>query len=243
MSKTILVTGASTGIGAETVVHLAHNNTVFIHYNSSQKQAEEVAERVADNNGTAFLVKADVMTEKGCQSLIDAVAAQTDHLDALVNNAGGLIQRQAVDSLEWDLMGRIFALNVFSVMKLTSLAVPLLRKGTKPSIVNITSVAQRHGAPSATIYGAAKSAIDSFTRGSAKELAPDIRVNAVAPGVIETPFHDKFTPPERLEAFRKATPLQINGQSIHIATAVKLLIENDFMTGETIDVNGGLFMR
>ena len=100
-----------------------------------------------------------------------------------------------------------------------------------------------HGAPTATIYGGAKSAIDSFTRGVAKELAPDIRVNAVAHGVIETPFHDKVSTPERLQTFKNDTPLKTNGQAIHIVMAIKMLIENDFITGETIDVNGGLFMR
>jgi 3-oxoacyl-[acyl-carrier protein] reductase len=140
-------------------------------------------------------------------------------------------------------MARIFALNTFSTMMVTSLCIPLLEKGQNPCIVNMSSVAMRHGAPSATVYGASKAAVDSFTRGIAKELAPAIRVNAVAPGVILTPFHDKVTAPEKLEEFRQANPLQKNGEAIHIAMAVKLLIENDFINGETIDINGGLFMR
>jgi 3-oxoacyl-[acyl-carrier protein] reductase len=107
----------------------------------------------------------------------------------------------------------------------------------------MSSVAMRHGAPTATVYGASKAAVDSFTRGIAKELAPQIRVNAVAPGVILTPFHDKVTAPEKLEEFRKNNPLQKNGEAIHIAMAVKFLIDNDFINGETIDINGGLFMR
>jgi len=243
MSKIILITGASTGIGAETATCLARGNTIIVHYNASQQQAAAVAEKVRKSGGKAHLVSADLTTNDGCLTLFNNVSENFDRLDVLVNNAGGLIRRHAVSSLDWGLMEQIFALNVFSVMKLSSLFVPLLEKGEKPAIVNITSIAMRTGAPTATIYGAAKAAIDSFTRGMAKEVAPKIRVNAVAPGVIETPFHDKVTPAERLEQWKGATPLKMLGQAHHIALAVKLLIDNDFMTGETIDVNGGLFMR
>ena len=243
MSKIMLITGASTGIGAETARHLANGNKIFIHYNASKQAAEEVAAEVEKLNGQAHLVPADLSSETGCQELINAVAADTDRLDVLVNNAGGLIKRQSVREYEWKLMEEIFALNTFSAMLVTSLCIPFLEKGTDPCIVNITSVAIRHGAPTATIYGASKAALDSFTRGIAKELAPAIRVNAVAPGVIITPFHDKFSTPEQLKAWREGNPLQKNGEPIDIAQAIKLVIENDFLNGETIDVNGGLFMR
>ena len=101
----------------------------------------------------------------------------------------------------------------------------------------------RFGAPSATLYAASKSAIDSYTRGAARELAPKIRVNAIAPGVILTPFHERYSTAERLEAMRSNTPLGEHGESEHIASAVRFLIENTFITGETIDINGGMFMR
>ncbi|MBN1221177.1 MAG: SDR family oxidoreductase [Anaerolineae bacterium] len=243
MTKTILITGGSTGIGAETARQLAPGNIILVHYNASKIAAETVAGEVNRQGGQAHLFQADLTTEAACVALVNQVAQNVDHLDVLINNAGGLIQRQPITELQWELMERIFALNVFSVMKLSSLCLPLLRQGTKPCIVNLTSIAMRHGAPSATIYGAAKSAIDAFTRGLAKEVAPDIRVNAVAPGVIETPFHEKVTTPEQMQAFKNNTPLQRNGQAGHIALAIKMLIENDFMTGETIDVNGGLLMR
>ncbi|MCY4000513.1 MAG: SDR family oxidoreductase [Bacteroidetes bacterium] len=107
----------------------------------------------------------------------------------------------------------------------------------------MTSIAMRHGAPTATIYGAAKGAMDSFTRGATRELAPQIRVNAITPGVILTPFHDRYSTKEKLADIANQTPLEFNGESDHIARAVEFLIENIFMTGETIDINGGLFMR
>lgn len=241
MARTILITGASTGIGAATARRLAPCNTLILHHNWSP--IAHVTDQVRALGGAVITAQADLSTEAGCRALVERVTGATGHLDDLINNAGGLIERHTVETLRWDLMERIFALNTFSVMLLTRLLVPLLRKGTSPSIVNITSIAMRHGAPTATIYGASKGALDSFTRGCARELAPDIRVNAVAPGVILTPFHDRYTSPESLKAMEKDTPLGFHGESDHIARAIELLIDNTFVTGETIDVNGGLFMR
>jgi 3-oxoacyl-[acyl-carrier protein] reductase len=243
MSKKILITGASTGLGAETARLLAKGNTIFVHYHSSQEPAEKVASDINEVGGKAVVIQADLSREEGCRTLIQAVTAETDSLDVLVNNAGGLIKRQGVQEYEWHLMEDIFALNTFSAMMVTSLCVPLLEKGDGPSIINVTSVAMRHGGPTATVYAASKAALDSFTRGIAKELAPAIRVNAVSPGVIVTPFHDKVSTPEQLEMWREGNPLKRNGEPIHIAGAIKFLIDNDFVNGETIDVNGGLFMR
>lgn len=243
MTKSILITGASTGIGAETARRLAEGNKIFVHYNSSKEPAEKVAADVREKGGQADLIQADLSTEDGCRALVQAVSANTDKLDVLVNNAGGLIKRQGVREYEWRLMEDIFALNTFSAMMVTSLCIPLLEKGEDPCIVNISSVAMRHGAPTATIYGASKSALDSFTRGIAKELAPGIRVNAVAPGVIITPFHDNVSTPEQIETWREGNPLKKNGDAAHIAKAIKFIINNDFINGETLDINGGLFMR
>ena len=239
----ILITGASTGLGAETARELAPGNHIYLHYNSSKAPAEAVAEEVSQLGGTVTLVQANLMQESGCQQLFESVAAHTTVLDALVNNAGGLVERHPLPGLRWKLMEDIFALNVYSTMLLTDLFLPLLKAAEAPNIINVTSIAMRSGAPTATMYGAAKAAIDSFTRGTARELAPHIRVNAIAPGVIETPFHEKYSTDDRMKTFSASTPLQRNGRSSHIATAVRFLIENDFITGETIDINGGLFMR
>jgi 3-oxoacyl-[acyl-carrier protein] reductase len=241
--ETILITGASTGIGAATARLLAPGNLVFAHYHSSAAAAQAVGRAVSEQGGEAVVLQADLSTEQGCRDLMDAVAARSDHLDVLVNNAGGLIRRTPVRELAWGLMLQTFALNVFSTMLVSRLAIPLLEKGSNPSIVNISSIAVRTGAPSATIYGAAKGAVDVFTRGLAKELAPAIRVNAVAPGFIRTPFHDKVSTPELMETSRQNTPLKRLGEAAHIAEAIRFLIHSEFITGETIDVNGGLFMR
>lgn len=243
MSKTILITGASLGIGAETARQLAPGNTIIVHYNTSRNEAEAVAAEVVQRGGHAQLVQANLLERAGCFKLFEEVSASYDHLDVLINNAGALGKRFLVRDFDWDTMERVFALNVYAVMQLTALCIPLLEKGSSPCIINLTSIAQRTGAPTSTIYGAAKSAIDSFTRGLARELAPQIRVSAVAPGIIETPFHEIATPQERMDAAREQTPLGHHGKPEDVAMAIVMLIANNFITGETIDINGGLFMR
>lgn len=243
LKKNILISGASTGIGAATALALAPGNRLFVHYNQSLEEANQVATQVQELGGEAYLLQANLSNKEGCEALFDQLSTHCDKLDVLINNAGGLVQRHAVEEISWELMEEIFALNTFSTFYLTKLCIPLLKKGVNPCIINMTSVAMRHGAPSATVYGASKGAIDSFTRGAAKELAPEIRVNAIAPGVILTPFHDRYTSAERMEAMRKLTPLGRHGESEHIAKAVAFLIDNDFITGETLDINGGSLMR
>ena len=242
MGKNIVITGASTGIGAETARELAAGNELVIHYYSSRKEAEGVAAAVNKAGGKAHLIQADLSQGNECKRFVEETTAIFPHIDVLINNAGGLIKRQPLGELEWDFMVKTFSLNTFSTMQITSLCVPFLKNAKDPVVINMTSIAMRHGAPSATIYGAAKGALDTFTRGAATELAPQIRVNAVAPGVIETPFHEKVSTPEKMKAFMEKTPLKRNGEARHIATAVRFLIENDFATGTTIDINGGMYM-
>lgn len=243
MGKTILITGSSTGIGAATARHFAPGSQVIVHYHSSSAAAEAVAADVVRAGGTAHLAQANLATEAGCQDLASFAAETCGRLDVLVNNTGGLVRRCPARQLEWQLMLDSFALNTFSAMMTSSLCIPLLERGEHPCIVNVTSIAVRHGAPSATIYGACKGALDTFTRGLAKELAPTIRVNAVAPGVIDTPFHARVTTPEKMAEFKASTPLKRVGQPEEIAAAIAFLADSLFMTGETIDINGGWVMR
>ncbi len=242
-SKVILITGAGTGIGKATALDLAPGNEIIIHYNSSADAARAVADEVAGRGGKAHTVQADVSSEAGCRALADAVKGLVPRLDVLVNNAGGMIRRQSTREFEWSLMEEVFALNTFSALLLTSLCLPLLDKGRSPCVINLTTIAMRHGGPSAILYAASKGALDSATRGMAKELAPKIRVNAVAPGVVETPFHEKMSTPERMAGFAENTPLKRNGKPAEVAHAIRFLVEAEFLTGETVDVNGGLFMH
>jgi len=239
----ILITGASTGIGASTSELLAKDNELFLVYNRSLDGVKQVAEAVKNNGGKAHILQCDITKEENCIELFNQISKLTDSLDVLVNNAGGLVKRVPAKDLTWDHMAEVFNLNTFSLFKITSLAIPFLEKGTNPNIVNISSIVIRHGAAGATMYGAAKGAVDVFTRGLSKELAPLIRTNTVSPGVIDTPFHVKVSSPEQMKAWASANPLQKNGNGDHIGLAVKLCIENTFLNGENIDVNGGAFVR
>ncbi len=239
----IVITGASTGIGAATAKDLAPGNTIFVHYNSSKNEAEAVAKEVETAGGTPVLIQANLASDAGCSKLADEVKAHTDTLDVLVNNAGDLLERHTLEGTTWDIATRTFELNVFSVMRVTALLLPLLKKAEKANIINISSVAARNGSPTAITYASAKGAVDTYTRGAAKGLAPSIRVNAIAPGIILTPFHDKATPKDQLEKFMKSTPVGYAGQPEEIARAIRFILETPFMTGETIDINGGMNMR
>lgn len=239
----VLITGASTGIGAATAVELADKNRVYVHYNSSKADAEKVVSDVSANGGEAVLIQADLSTEEGCLALAEAVKSQTDALDVLVNNAGGMLNRHSLEETSWKIIADTFHLNVFSVMLITSLLLPLLKNREKAHIINITSVAARNGSPTAVTYASAKGAVDTYTRGLAKGLAPHIRANSIAPGVIDTPFHDKSTSKEQFEKFMKATPVGHPGSAEEIARTVRYIIETPFLTGESIDINGGMNMR
>ena len=242
---TYLITGASTGIGAATAKALAENNDLILTFYQSSNDAlalKETLLRDYQANSVEF-IKANLETESGCFELFDQVKGMTNQLDALINNAGGMVARESIDSFNWKTMESIFSLNTFSLFKVTSLAIPLLRKSEAPCIVNLTSIASRHGGPGTTLYAAAKGAVDTFTKGAARELAPKIRVNSVSPGVIETPFHEKMSTKQQVSDWRENNPLKRNGTAHDVASAIKFCIENSFVNGESIDVNGGLYTR
>jgi 3-oxoacyl-[acyl-carrier protein] reductase len=242
-AKTIVITGSAVGIGAETARQLASGNRLVLHYNTSERAAQALQAELHPQCASIELLQADLTTDAGCVQLFERVQQRFDALDVLVNNAGGMVERRQAKDLSWEHLLATFELNVFSALRLSALCIPLLQRGNSPCVVNVTSIAMRHGAPSATAYGAAKAAIDSFTRGAANELAPAIRVNAVAPGIIDTRFHARVTSEAKLKQFQDATPLKRLGSPLDVARTIKFLIDSDFMTGETIDCNGGLFMR
>lgn len=241
--KTLVITGAGMGIGAETARRLAPGNRLILQYHTSKADALALQEELSPVSAGVDVVEADLTSDAGCVALFEEISKRTDSLDVLVNNAGGMIERQSVPDLSWDHLAATFALNTFSAMRLTGLCTGLLRRGTDPCVVNVTSIAMRHGAPTATAYGAAKAAMDSFTRGAANELAPVIRVNAVAPGIIDTRFHERVTPEAKMKQFVQSTPLKRTGTVGDVARTVEYLVESTFVTGETIDCNGGLSMR
>jgi 3-oxoacyl-[acyl-carrier protein] reductase len=238
-----IVTGASTGIGRAIAIALARAGAdVAIHYGSSRKEAEETARAVESHGRRAVLVQADFRDPTAAGKAVEAaVQALGAPIDILVNNAGSLVGRSAVEEMDAELWQEVIALNLSSVFFATKAALPHLGDGAR--IVNVSSVAARHGGgPGAVAYAAAKGGVMTLTRGLAKELASrNIRVNAIAPGVIETPFHDKFSTPEQLETFRKGIPLGRLGTSEECAGAVLYLVSPlaSYVTGQSIDINGG----
>jgi 3-oxoacyl-[acyl-carrier protein] reductase len=160
MSKVILIPGASTGIGASTARVLAQDNNIIVHYNRSKVEAERVAKAVKDEGGNPLLIQANLTTEQACIDLVAQINEQFQKLDVLVNNVDGIIERLAARDLKWQNMLATFNLNTFPTIKLSSLCIPLLEKAEGSCIINITSIAMRHGAPSVTIYDASKGAID-----------------------------------------------------------------------------------
>ncbi len=238
-----IVTGASTGIGRATAIALAEAGAdVAVHYGTSRNEAEETARAVESHRRRAVLVQGDFRDADGTQAAIDAaVQALGSPIDILINNAGSLVKRSPIEEMDVALWQEVIALNLSSVFFATKAALPHLGPGAR--IVNVSSVAARHGGgPGAFAYATAKGGVMTLTRAWAKELAPrNIRVNAIAPGVIETPFHDRFSTPELLETFRKSIPLGRLGTAEECAGAILYLVSPlaSYVTGQSIDINGG----
>jgi len=238
-----IVTGASTGIGRATAIALAEAGAdVAVHYGSSRKEAEETARAVESHGRRAVLVQGNFRDGVGAGKAVEgAVMALGAPVDILVNNAGSLIARTPLEDMDAELWQEVIALNLSSVFFATKAALSHLGQGAR--IVNVTSISARNGGgPGAVAYATAKGGVMTLTRGLAKELAPrNIRVNAIAPGVVETPFHDRFSTPEMLETFRKSIPLGRLGTAQECADAILYLVSPmaSYVTGQTIDINGG----
>ena len=245
--KRALVTGAGRGIGQAMAEALAAAGAeVLIHYYQSREAAEKVVAGIVERGGTAAALQADLTDAGAARGLLDAVDKRWDGLDILINNAGDLVQRCPIADMTDDVMDQIIRVNIYSALYVTRAAIPLLRRGRQPSVVNIGSIAGHNGGGGGSVlYASAKGAIHTFTRGMAKELAPQIRVNAMAPGVIMTDFHRRHTPDSQLAVLVESTPLKRLGDPEDHAAACLFLCGSgsSFITGETIEVNGGLWVR
>ena len=246
--KAVLVTGASTGIGAAAArAFAAAGCRVAIHYNASLNRAEEVAADVRFAGAQAFLVGGDLRSSAKARDVVDAAAAQFGGLDILVNNAGGLVRRVPIAEIDDAFFDEVMDLNVRSLVACCSAAVPHMRRGGHGNIINVTSVAARTGGgPGSSMYASAKGFVSTFTHGLAKELVRDnIRVNAVSPGVIVTPFHERYSTPAMLEGFKASIPMNRLGAPEECSGAF-LYPASDalsgFVTGQILEVNGGQVM-
>lgn len=246
LGQVALVTGAGTGIGHATVLALAElGATVALHYFRNESGALSGVTQIRSMGGTTEMFAADLTDPQSATGLVDRVVSRFDRLDMLVNNTGNPLQRMALENCPLELWRAAFDVNVTSAFLVTQRAIPHLRK-TRGRIVNNLSLSvQTGGAGGAGPYAAAKGALHVFTRTLARELAPDIRVNAVMPGVIETRHHEIFSTPERMADYRRQTPLGRNGEAHEAAAAIAFLCGpgSSFMTGSLLDISGGRFLR
>lgn len=245
--KAALVTGASSGIGYAAAVALAaHGARVAVHYFKNESGAGEAVARIKNAGGEAFAIRADVRNTVDVKRLVDDVTARFASIDILVNNAGSLVARQKILALTEERWDEIMNLNLKSAFLCSQAVAAGMMERKSGAIVNVTSIAGRNGGgPGAIAYATAKGALITFTKGLAKEMAAyGVRVNAVSPGVVWTPFHEVFSTEEALENFRKATPLGRIGKPEEVADTIVYLASEraSFLIGETIEVNGGLLM-
>ena len=241
------VTGSSTGIGRAVALALAERGCrVVVHYNRSEDEAREVVERISSSGGEAMLVGGDVANAGEVKRMAGEIEERYGRLDVLVNNAGSLIERRKLEEMTEDLWDRVMDVNLKSVFLCSKAVLPIMKRRGKGKIINVTSVAARTGGgPGSAAYATAKGGVSTLTRAMAKELVGEgIVVNGVAPGVITTPFHERFTPPEMRERMTAGVPIGREGTPEEVAGAVVFLASPaaDYLVGEIIEVNGGQLM-
>ncbi|MEN3367426.1 MAG: 3-oxoacyl-[acyl-carrier protein] reductase [Burkholderiales bacterium] len=244
--KVVLITGASTGIGAACAKAFgALGAKVGVHYNSSGSAAAEIAAAVEKAGGQALMLQGDLRNTADCERIVAETAKRFNRIDVLINNAGALVKRIPITELTDEIYDEVVGLNVRSLLMCTKYAVPHMTGGG--NIINLTSVAARTGGgPGASLYAGSKGFVSTATRSLAKELiGKKIRVNAVAPGVITTPFHDKFSTAEQLESMRLTIPMGRLGTADECVGAFIYLASDQlsgYVTGQVIEVNGGQYM-
>jgi 3-oxoacyl-[acyl-carrier protein] reductase len=245
--KVALVTGASSGIGAATAVVLAGLGArVAIGYHHNQKGAEQVRESIAGAGGKAVAIRADVRQAEEIRALAGRVTDELGPIDILVNNAGSLVRRMRILEVTGEGLDDILNLNLKSaILCAQAVAASMIERRTG-AIINVVSIAGRNGGgPGAGPYSTAKGGLITFTKSLAKELAPHgVRVNAVSPGVIDTPFHEVFSTPEMIRNFVAAIPLGRVGKPVECAKVIAFLASDaaSYVVGQTIEVNGGQLM-
>jgi len=239
--KTAIVTGGGRDIGASVAIKLASEGAnVAINYFESSKGADDTVAQIEAAGGKAIAVQGDLKIEDQVNALVTKTVETFGGVDVLVNNAGGLVARKTVAEMplaHWD---EVMTLNLTSTFLMTKACLAHMDSGT---IVNLASQAGRDGGgPGAVAYATSKGAVMTMTRGLAKELGPNIRVNALCPGMIDTDFHNIHTPDAGRRGFEANAPVKRQGHVDDAANLVLFLACEDsaFITGANIDINGGM---
>ena len=242
-----LVTGASSGIGRATAEAMAKQGArVGVNYCKNQAGAERAVETIRKAGSKALVVRADVTRSAEVLAMVEAVRREWGRIDILVNNAGDLLARRTLADMSEEYWDQIMALNLKSVFLCVRAVWEEMAARKSGCIVNVSSIAGRNGGgPGAAAYSAAKGGLLTYTKSLAKELAPHgVRVNGVAPGVIATPYHERYSPGEIFQRFIASIPLGRAGTAEEIADVIVFLASPAarYITGETIEVNGGMLM-
>lgn len=244
-----LVTGGGAGLGRACAMTLGQRGArVAVHYNKSREGAEAVVSALKAAGTDAHAFQGNLTSAADVHALVYAATKRFGGIDILVNNAGDLIERKPLMEMSEELFHSVIDVNLTSAFLMCQAVGAGMIAKKKGSIINMSSLAAWNGGgPGAGAYSAAKGAIVSLTKALAKELAPHgIRVNCVAPGLIgDTAFHGRFTAPAAFENAAKSVLLGRAGTPEEVATVVAFLASPDssFLTGETIEINGGMNMR
>lgn len=241
-SKVAIVTGGAKGIGAEIVRTLAENGyIVILNYNNSKLQAEELKNEMLQKGFNIEVVKADVSNRNEVNSLIEFAIKKFKKIDILVNNAGISLEGLFTDVSE-EMWQKIINVNLNSVFNCTQEVLKYMIKEKSGRIINISSIWGETGASCEVAYSTTKAAINGMTKALAKEVGlSNIRVNAIAPGIINTDMNSRLSY-EELEQIKEQIPLNRIGNTKDIARCVKWLVEDEYTTGQIISINGGWYI-
>ncbi|WP_088032156.1 SDR family NAD(P)-dependent oxidoreductase [Evansella clarkii] len=245
--KVVWITGSSTGIGRAMALQFAeHGAKVGVHGNKNISAAEETLSEVKRRGAEGILISGDVTDREQVDRMVEEIFSKYQQIDILVNNAGTMVKRAKIGEIDVETWNKIFDINLTSVLHVTQAVLPIMKRQEQGCIINMTSVAARNGGGGGAVaYAAAKGAVSTLTRGLAKELVNDnIRVNAISPGVITTPFHDRYSTAEQRRAMASQVPMGREGTADEVAGAALYLASDyaSYITGEIIEVNGGMLM-